>query len=77
MPAIYAIIQPLPIPVETKMFKIIKYIIYLAILALVILLYWLAPKYSYVKKNPGYCVNLTKNLYYCGSEADLKSMFSQ
>ena len=57
------------------MFKIAKYLVYLGIVAVVIGLFWFMPKYSYVQKNPGYCVNLTKNLYYCGTNADLKSTF--
>lgn len=57
------------------MFKIIKYALYLGIAALVVGLFWFMPKYSYVQKNPGYCANLTKNLYYCGDTADLKSTF--
>ena len=59
------------------MLKIIKILIYLAIAGIVLLLYWFLPKYSYVQKNPGYCVNLTKHLYYCGTDADLKGMFSK
>ena len=57
------------------MFKITKYLLYLGIAALIWGLFWFMPKYSYVQKNPGYCVNLTKNLYYCGSQADVKEMF--
>ena len=57
------------------MFKIAKYLVYLGIAAVVVGLFWFMPKYSYVQKNPGYCVNLTKNLYYCGTSADLKSTF--
>ncbi len=60
---------------ETKMLKIGKYVIYLLIAALIWGLFWFLPKYSYVQKNPGYCANLTKNLYYCGTQADLKQMF--
>lgn len=57
------------------MFKIAKYLLYLGIAAIIVGLFWFLPKYSYVQKNPGYCVNLTKNLYYCGTKADLKQMF--
>ncbi len=57
------------------MFKIAKLLIYVAIAAAILGLFWFLPKYSYVQKNPGYCVNLTKNLYYCGTQADLKQMF--
>lgn len=57
------------------MLKIAKYLFYLAIAAAILLLIWFLPKYSYIKDNPGYCVNLTKNLYYCGSESDLQAVF--
>lgn len=58
------------------MFKIVKYLVYLAVILVVIGLIWFLPKYSYVQKNPGYCVNLTKHLYYCGTQTDLKEMFN-
>ena len=59
------------------MFKIAKYLMYVGIAALIWGLFWFMPKYSYVQDNPGYCVNLTKNLYYCGSQADVKEMFEK
>lgn len=58
------------------MFKILKIIFYLALIGLALFLYWFIPKYSYVQKNQGFCVNLTKHLYYCGSGADLNSTFN-
>lgn len=57
------------------MFKIIKYILYTLVAAAVVFLYWFLPKYSFVHKNPGYCVNLTEHLYYCGNEAGLDKLF--
>lgn len=57
------------------MLKIAKYLVYLGIAAVIFGLFWFMPKYSYVQKNPGYCANLTKHLYYCGTQADLKTMF--
>jgi hypothetical protein len=57
------------------MLKIAKYLVYVAIAAVIWGLFWFMPKYSYVQKNPGYCTNLTKHLYYCGTQADLKQMF--
>lgn len=57
------------------MIKVAKYLVYLIIAAIIGGLFWFMPKYSYVQKNPGYCVNLTKHLYYCGTQADLKAMF--
>ena len=59
------------------MFKIIKYTGYIAIVAIVVFLYWFLPKYSFVQKNPGYCAPLTEHLYYCGTGADLQSLFSK
>ena len=57
------------------MFKILKIAVYVLIAAGIIFLYWFLPKYSYVNKNPGYCVNLTSNLYYCGNQAGLDKLF--
>ncbi len=65
-----------PVP-ETKMFHLTKYLFYLIIAAIIIGLVWFLPKYSYVQKNPGYCVNLTKHLYYCGTDSDLKEVFNE
>ncbi len=59
------------------MLKIAKYVVYLSIAVLIIGLFWFMPKYSYVQKNPGYCVNLTEHLYYCGSKANVKEMFEK
>ncbi|MEZ4180285.1 MAG: hypothetical protein R3B41_02060 [Candidatus Doudnabacteria bacterium] len=58
------------------MLHLLKYIFYILIIALVGLAIWFVPKYSYVKKNPGYCVNLTKNLYYCGDQSNLNEVFN-
>lgn len=52
------------------MFRTIKYLVYALIIATLVFLYWFMPKYSYVKKNPGFCTQLTKNLYYCGDAAE-------
>ena len=57
------------------MFRIAKYLLYAALAVGIVFLFWFLPKYSYVQKNPGYCVNLTQHLYYCGSDADLKATF--
>ncbi len=59
------------------MLKIAKYLVYIGIAALIWGLFWFMPKYSYVQKNPGYCVNLTEHLYYCGTDADVKEMFEK
>lgn len=57
------------------MLRISKYVFYVLIGLVIWGLFWFLPKYSYVQKNPGYCVNLTQHLYYCGTQADLKEMF--
>jgi len=57
------------------MFKSFKHLLYLLIILAVAFLYWFLPKYSYINKNPGYCVNLTKNIYYCGNNAGLDKLF--
>ena len=54
----------------------LKWLLYLAIIIIIAFLYWFLPKYSFVAKNPGYCVNLTKNIYYCGNEAGLDRLFN-
>jgi hypothetical protein len=57
------------------MFKSIKIIFYIFIALLVLFLYWFLPKYSYITKNPGYCVNLTSHIYYCGNNTGLDKLF--
>jgi hypothetical protein len=57
------------------MFKILKIIFYIAVVIVIVFLYWFLPKYSYVSKNPGYCVNLTSHIYYCGNNSDLDKLF--
>ena len=57
------------------MVKHLKHLLYLTIVVILIFLYWFIPKYSYIAKNPGFCVNLTKNLYYCGSNANMDKLF--
>ncbi len=59
------------------MFKHFKYFLYLIIAMVMIFLYWFLPKYSFIAKNPGFCVNLTKNLYYCGNQAGLDKLFNK
>ena len=58
------------------MFRLLKYILYAAIIVLIVFLYWFLPKYSFVHKNPGYCANLTAHLYYCGDSTDLTKLFN-
>lgn len=57
------------------MLRLAKYALYVLIAVAIYGLFWFMPKYSYVQKNPGYCTNLTQHLYYCGTQADLKSTF--
>jgi hypothetical protein len=57
------------------MFHIIKYLFYLVVVAGIIFLFWFLPKYSFVKKNPSFCTNLTKNIYYCGSSSEAEKLF--
>jgi hypothetical protein len=59
------------------MFKLLKFLFYIAIILGVYFLYWFLPKYSYIQKNPGFCVNLSKHLYYCGNEAGLDKLFDK
>lgn len=54
------------------MFKLIKLLLFLILVAGVAGYFWLMPKYQYIKDNPGFCVNLTEQIFYCGTEADLK-----
>lgn len=57
------------------MFKISKYIFYIIVALIIAGLIWFLPKYSYVQKNPGYCVNLTTHLYYCGDQSNINQVF--
>ena len=57
------------------MIKLFKALLYILIGAVILFLYWFLPKYSYINKNPGYCVALSKNLYYCGNNASLDRFF--
>lgn len=58
------------------MLHIAKYVFYLVVIGAVVFLIWFLPKYSYVQKNPGYCVALTDNLYYCGNESNIQEVFN-
>ena len=58
------------------MFKHFKYVFYVLIILIVAFSYWFLPKYSIINKHPGYCVNLSKHLYYCGNEAGLDKLFN-
>lgn len=58
------------------MFHIAKYVFYLVVVGVVIFLVWFLPKYSYVQKNPGYCVALTANFYYCGTESNIADVYN-
>ena len=57
------------------MFKSIKVLLYIIVALVVVFLYWFLPKYSFINKNPGYCVKLTSHLYYCGNQAGLDTLF--
>lgn len=57
------------------MLRLFKYFFYLAIFIVIVILYWFLPKYTYIQKNPGYCVHLTNNFYYCGNSAGLDKLF--
>lgn len=59
------------------MVKLLKTFFYTVLILVIIFLYWFLPKYSFVSKNPGYCVNLTKNIYYCGNNAGLDKLFNK
>lgn len=57
------------------MLHLAKYLFYTLLIIAVGFGIWFLPKYSYVKDNPGYCVALTNNLYYCGDESNLDTVF--
>lgn len=59
------------------MFKLLKYFFYAVVLLVIYFLYWFLPKYSFIHKNPGFCVNLTSNIYYCGNNASLDKLFDK
>lgn len=58
------------------MLHILKYTLYAALILIALFLFWFLPKYNFVHKNPGYCVNLTKQIYYCGTDANLESFYN-
>ena len=59
------------------MFKLLKLFFYAVVILVIGFFYWFLPKYSFVSKNPGYCVNLTSHLYYCGNNAGLDKLFTK
>jgi len=58
------------------MFKFLKMVLYAVIAAIIIFLYWFLPKYAFINKNPGFCVNLTSHIYYCGNQKMLDGMLN-
>ncbi len=60
---------------RNQMFRIAKYVFYAVVVGVVVFLVWFLPKYSYVQKNPGYCVALTQNLYYCGTDSNIADVY--
>jgi hypothetical protein len=71
----YAIINKISVRNNT-MLHLAKYLFYLIVIGSVIFLVWFLPKYSYIQKNPGYCVALTKNLYYCGDKSNIGEIYN-
>jgi hypothetical protein len=59
------------------MFHILKLLFYAAIIGVIVFVVWFLPKYDFIKKNPGFCTEIGKNFYYCGSAADLKNLFTK
>ena len=57
------------------MLKFLKRLFILLLILAAVFLYWFLPKYSFIHKNPGYCVNLTSHIYYCGNSAGLDKLF--
>ena len=58
------------------MFRLFKLTFYLFLVAAALFLYWFLPKYSFISKNPGYCVRLSQHLFYCGNDSRLDRMFN-
>jgi hypothetical protein len=57
------------------MFRAIKTVFVILIIATVAFLYWFLPKYNFIKKNPSFCVALSNNVYYCGGTAQMQKLF--
>ena len=55
--------------------KTLKRVLIVLLVLAAAFLYWFLPKYSFVRKNPGYCTNLTSHIYYCGNQAGLEKLF--
>lgn len=48
-----------------------KITFWVAFVVIALFLYWFLPKYSFVHKNPGYCVNVAGGFYFCGSASNI------
>lgn len=59
------------------MLHLVKLLFYILIIGGIAFGVWFLPKYSFIAENPGFCTELVKNVYYCGSGADLKGLFSK
>ena len=58
------------------MLRLLKWLFYGVLILIGLFLYWFLPKYSFVHKNPGFCTNLTSNIYYCGNQAGLDKIMN-
>lgn len=58
------------------MWKMLKTLFWTLAILLALFLYWFLPKYSFISKNPGFCVNLTSHIYYCGNSAGLDKLMN-
>ncbi len=58
-----------------QMLKALKIGFYILVILVIAFLYWFLPKYSFISKNPGYCVNMAPHIYYCGNDAGLDKLF--
>lgn len=55
--------------------RILKITLWILFALLALLLYWFLPKYSFISKNPQYCVHVTAHFYYCGSHSNIDSFY--
>lgn len=57
--------------------RLIKIFFWLLFLAVFLFLFWFMPKYAYIRRNPGFCVQLVSRLYFCGEQSGMNDLFKK
>jgi len=56
--------------------RLLKIMFWTLFILAALFLYWFLPKYNYIKSNPQFCINITSNLYYCGTHSNIQSVYN-